>query len=104
MMLLCLVMVSGISRLSLSRKKENGVKSFFFNASLTQRPPKVATQSSSSCGPLADKPRILLCAPSNGAIDELIGQIAQALIRLDQRKDDRENRKSNRKSTVKEGW
>ena len=76
----------------------------FFNASLTQRPPKVATQSSSSCGPLADKPRILLCAPSNGAIDELIGQIAQALIRLDKRKDDRENRKCNRKSTVKEGW
>lgn len=77
---------------------------FFFNASLTQRPPKVATQSSSSSGPLADKPRILLCAPSNGAIDELIGQVAQALIRLDKRKDDRENRKSNRKSTVKEGW
>ena len=77
---------------------------FFFNASLTQRPPKVATQSSSSSGPLADKPRILLCAPSNGAIDELIGQVAQALIRLDKRKDDRENRRSNRKSTVKEGW
>lgn len=86
------------------RRKAKVFNRFFFNASLTQQPPKVATQSSSSSGPLADKPRILLCAPSNGAIDELIGQIAQALIRLDKRKDDRENRKSNRKSTVKEGW
>lgn len=86
------------------RRKTVFNRFFFFNASLTQRPPKVATQSSSSSGPLADKPRILLCAPSNGAIDELIGQVAQALIRLDKRKDDRENRKSNRKSTVKEGW
>ena len=85
-------------------RRKTKVFNRFFNASLTQRPPKVATQSSSSSGPLADKPRILLCAPSNGAIDELIGQIAQALIRLDKRKDDRENRKSNRKSTVKEGW
>jgi len=86
------------------RRKTKAFNRFFFNASLTQRPPKVATQSSSSSGPLADKHRILLCAPSNGAIDELIGQIAKAVIRLDKRKDDRENRKSDRKSAVKEGW
>lgn len=88
------------------KRKKMKIRVFnrFFNASFTQRPPKVATQSSSSSGPLANKHRILLCAPSNGAIDELIGQIAQALIRLDKRIDDRENRKSNQKSAVKEGW
>ncbi|XP_078359214.1 uncharacterized protein LOC144643749 isoform X2 [Oculina patagonica] len=36
-------------------------------------------------GGLANKARILLCAPSNAALDELIGRITAARIRLDRR-------------------
>lgn len=61
------------------------------------------TSKGPSSGSLANKVRILLCAPSNAAIDELIGRIKEARIQLDKRQDDKENRRHNRQDVVKAG-
>ena len=57
-----------------------------------------------SNGSLANKVRILLCGPSNAAIDELIGRIREAQIQLDKRHDNKENQRHNRQNDVKTGW
>lgn len=44
-----------------------------------------------------------MCAPSNAAIDELIGQLVAARISLDKRKDNNEKRRGNQQSAVKGG-
>ena len=61
------------------------------------------TSSGPSNGSLANKVRILLCAPSNAAIDELIGRIREAQIQLDKRHDNKENLRRNRQNAVKSG-
>lgn len=69
-----------------------------------QRPQELPTQTATGSAHLANKCRILLCAPSNAAVDELIGQIAKARMCLDKRQDNKENRRPNRQSLVKKGW
>ena len=64
--------------------------------------PGQATASSSN-GSIVNKVRILLCAPSNAAIDELIGRLTEAQIRLHNRHDNKENRRCNRQDDVKRG-
>lgn len=56
-----------------------------------------------SNGALPSKVRILLCAPSNAAIDELIGRITEAQIQLEKRHDNKEIRRVNRQDAVKTG-
>ena len=56
-----------------------------------------------SNGSLANKVRILLCAPSNAAIDELIVRIRKAQIQLDKRHDNKENMRRNGQNAVKSG-
>lgn len=56
-----------------------------------------------SNGTLANKVRILLCAPSNAAIDELIGRLKEAQIQLDKHQDNKANRRFNRQDAVKSG-
>ena len=57
-----------------------------------------------SNGSLANKVRILLCGPSNAAIDELIGRIREAQIQLTKPRDNKENRRHNGPNAVKAGW
>lgn len=54
-------------------------------------------------GGLANKVRILLCAPSNATLDELIGRITEARIRLDRRHGNKETRSCNRQDAAKTG-
>lgn len=61
------------------------------------------TTPGSSSGTLSNKVRILLCAPSNAAIDELIGRIREAKIQLDKRHDDKENKRLKRTNSVNSG-
>ena len=61
------------------------------------------TTSGPSNGSLANKVRILLCAPSNAAIDELIVRLRKAQIQLDKRHDNKENMRRNRQNGVKSG-
>ena len=56
-----------------------------------------------SNGSLANTVRILLCAPSNAAIDELIVRIRKAQIQLDKRHDNKENMRRNGQNAVKSG-
>jgi len=61
------------------------------------------TTPGSSNGSLSNKVRILLCAPSNAAIDELIGRIREAQKHLDKRRGDKENKRHHRKNAVNSG-
>lgn len=84
-----------------SWKKGQIIRSFFYLE--FQRRQEPAAQPTTGSPVLANKYRILLCAPSNAAIDELIGQIKRARIRLDKKQDNKENWRRNQQSAFQKG-